>query len=139
MGTILQKRLAKAIVENAVAEKPLNMGQMIEKVGYSKAVSIGRPGEILQQKGLNEELDALGFSLEAADLVVKTVLKTARKDENKIRAAQEIYKRLGGYAPEKKANLNVNVNADATFPSDKAEQIRQEYEAKLRESITQEE
>lgn len=139
MGTILQKRLAKAIVENAVAEKPLNKGELLVKAGYSPVSAEATPGRFLSQKGLNEELDALGFSLEAADLVVKTVLKTARKDENKIRAAQEIYKRLGGYAPEKKANLNVNVNADATFPSDKAEQIRQEYEAKLRESITQEE
>lgn len=135
MGTILQKRLAKAIVENAVAEKPLNKKQLLVNSGYSPLSASQSQTFIMDQKGLHEELDRLGFSVDAADLVVKTILKSSRKDENKLKAAQEIYKRLGAYAPEKKANLNVNVNSEVSIPSDKAEEIRQKFEAELRESI----
>lgn len=139
MGTILQKRLAKAIVENAVAEKPLNKKQLLVSSGYSPLSASQSQTFIMDQKGLHEELDRLGFSLEAADLVVKTVLKTARKDENKIRAAQEIYKRLGGYAPEKRTSLSVNMDIQPGQDVSKLDKIRQEYEAKLREEVMQEE
>ena len=139
MGTILQKRLAKAIVENAVAEKPLNKKQLLVNSGYSPLSASQSQTFIMDQKGLHEELDRLGFSIDAADIVVKTILKSSRKDENKLKAAQEIYKRLGAYAPDKKTSLNVNLDMDAK-PQDvgKMELLRQEYEAKLRASIVEE-
>lgn len=100
MPTQRQKKLAKAIVENMKSNNTKTAGQLLESIGYSKNTAEGIPGEIINSKGVVEELANLGISIEAADKVVGSILKKGR-DEHKLKAADLTYKRLGGYAPEK--------------------------------------
>ena len=48
MATTRQRKLAKVIVENLQVDKPLNAGQMLEKVGYSKSVAEAKLKDILE-------------------------------------------------------------------------------------------
>lgn len=107
MATTKQKKIAHLIVENIKLDKPLNGGQMLEKVGYSPNL-VKQPGRVIESDGVKDELALLGFSVAEADKTVANLLKNAEKEETKIKAAQEIYKRLSAYAPEKSVNLNVN-------------------------------
>lgn len=98
MATELQKKLAIEIINNAKSRKPKNKQEMLESVGYSKSVALAKPGEILEQKGVKEALEELGFTVEGADKVVANLLYKGKKEETKLKAAQEVYKRLGAYA-----------------------------------------
>lgn len=100
MATFRQKKLAKKIAENSIAKEPLNAGQLLESVGYAKSVALHKPGEIIDQKGVQEELENLGFDVESAKSVITQILRKG-KEENRLRAAQEIFKVSGEYAPEK--------------------------------------
>ncbi len=62
MATPRQQKLALAIVENMAKEQPESLGHLLESVGYSKNVAEAKPGEIIAQEGVQEELKKLGFS-----------------------------------------------------------------------------
>ena len=64
-------------------------------VGYAKGMQ-KNAGKVFKSKGFKEALKELGFSIEAADMTIAKILRTG-KEENQIRASQEIYKRLGAY------------------------------------------
>lgn len=108
MSTIKQKRVAKAIIENLELDNPQTGGEIVENSGYGKSMRLF-PGRILESIGVKEELKRLGFSIEAADQVVWELLHKGRKEETKLKAAQEIYKRMGGYAPDKHENTEKRV------------------------------
>ena len=99
MATLLQKKTANKTKK--VIEGKINMtgGQILEYIGYSKAIA-KNPKMVFQSKGFLEALKNLGFSLEAADLTVAKILQFGR-EENKLKASDQIYKRLSGYTPEK--------------------------------------
>jgi hypothetical protein len=99
MSTINQEKAALRVKE-AIERKELTTGgEILESIGYSKAIA-KNPQMVFESKGFKEALERLGFSIEAADLTVAKVLRTG-KDENKLRAAAEVYKRFGAYSPEK--------------------------------------
>lgn len=100
MATQRQKKLAQAIIRNTQTADPLNTGQMLESVGYAKSVALHKPKEIIEQKGVQDELKNLGFDIDSAKRVVTHILQKG-KEENRLRAAQEIFKVSGEYAPEK--------------------------------------
>lgn len=111
MATVRQKRLAKVIIENATLDKPLNAAQMLVNVGYAKTVAQHKPSEIFEGDGVQEELENLGFDEESAKKVVKSIL-TKGKEENRLKAADMIFKVTGGYAPEKSINLNASLDTN---------------------------
>ena len=111
MPTQKQKKVAEAIVENIHSPNPLNGGDIVEKSGYGKSMRLF-PGRILESKGVKEHLKQLGFSLEAADQVIWRLLHTGKKEETKIKAAQEIYKRMGGYAESNEQAKTIIINID---------------------------
>jgi Flp pilus assembly CpaF family ATPase len=113
MATQRQKKLAKAIVENAVAEKPKGIGQILENIGYSKNTAEAIPGEIIAAKGVQEELITLGFTEDNAKSVVSEImLNPEAEDNNRLKAADMVFKVKGGYAPDKSINVNVSVLDD---------------------------
>ena len=107
MPTQKQKKIAKLIIENAKLDNPLNGGEMLEKVSYSEGIQ-KQPGRVLESDGVKEELENLGFSEEGAKKVVSKILYTG-KEENRIKAAQEVFKVNGSYAPEKHIDLEIEV------------------------------
>src|SRR5690606_1587832 len=54
--TAKQRKLAKALVANEFSDKPEPIGQLLEKVGYSKNTAEAKPGEIIAQEGVQEAL-----------------------------------------------------------------------------------
>jgi galactose-1-phosphate uridylyltransferase len=102
MGTQKQKKVAQLIVENAVLDKPLNGGQMLAKVRYSEGIQ-KQPSRILESEGVKEELEVLGFTEANAKMVVTEILLNTDNDPNaRLKAADQVFKVHGSYAPEKK-------------------------------------
>lgn len=102
MSTELQKNLAQNIVKNAKRKKPLNKKELLVISGYSPISAEASATEIIEQKGVREELDNLGFSVENAKRVIGEILDDRRiKPETRIRAAHEVLAVHGEYAPEK--------------------------------------
>lgn len=108
MATLRQKKLAQNIVENAKTGNKLNKKELLVSVGYTQTTATANPGLIIDQKGVQEELEILGFDSESAKKVVKTIL-TKGKEENRLKAADMIFKVGGDYAAEKHVNFNVPV------------------------------
>lgn len=102
MATQRQKKLAKVIVENSSLDKPLNAGEMLEKVGYSKSVSESKPSDIIEAQGVQEELEVLGFTEENAMKVVKEIMLNSEVEPSaRLKATDQVFKVKGSYAPEK--------------------------------------
>ena len=101
MATVRQKLLAGEIIKNVKTGGKKNKGQLVESVGYSSASALKKAGEILESPGVIEELEKLGFTTEGADAVVKNILFKGKREENKLKAADMVYKRLGAYEDTK--------------------------------------
>ena len=107
MPTINQERTAKE-VEEVIKSGELKDGKdILAVIGYSKAIQ-KNPKMVFSSKGFQEAMKRLGFSLEAADLAVSKILRTG-KEENRLKASDQVYKRLGGYSPEKHLNVNIDI------------------------------
>lgn len=108
--TLRQRKAAKKVKE--VIEKNLDIsgGALLKSVGYGTGLQ-NQPGRVFESEGFKDALKDLGFSLEAADGVVARILRTG-KEENQLKASDQIYKRLGGYQAEK--HINVNIEAPAS-------------------------
>lgn len=100
MATELQKNLAKEIVKNAKRKKPLNKKELVASSGYGVVTADKHATEVIEQKGVQEELENLGFDPDSAKKVVKHILAKG-KEENRLKAADMIFKVTGDYAPEK--------------------------------------
>lgn len=102
MATLLQKNLAKNIVENAKAKKPKNKEQLVISSGYAVKTAEGHAPDIMEQKGVKEELKALGFDPENAKRKVGRILDSDKsQDKDVLKAADMVFKVHGTYAPEK--------------------------------------
>ena len=98
MATIRQKKAAEKVKE--VIEKNLDIsgGDVLKSVGYGTGLQI-QPGRVFKSEGFKEAIKDLGFSLDAADMTVAKILRTGR-EENQLKASDQIYKRLGGYTQQ---------------------------------------
>jgi hypothetical protein len=127
-----QKMLAREIKNTVENNIPTTGGKIVEKCGYGIGY-IKAPKRAIETKGVKKELQILGFSETEADTTVGRILLKGKRDENKLKAADMIYKRMGSYAPEKKANLNVNLEIKT---SEESQKLVEEYEEKLKSMIT---
>lgn len=80
--TFRQRKLAKELIKNAKADKPLNKGQLLVKVGYSKNVSNTRPQAILEQAGVKKSLAEYGLTEEL--ITTSLVIDIDRKPQNRL-------------------------------------------------------
>ncbi len=111
MATVKQKKLAEAIVLNSKSDKPLNKKQLLVSVGYAPSTADVKQGEIMEQKGVKEELEILGFTEAAAMSVVSEILNNKQVDPNaRLKAADQVFKVRGTYAPEKSIVANIQVS-----------------------------
>lgn len=118
--TFRQKKLAKVIIENSTLDKPLNGGEMVEKVGYAKSL-VDYPKKVIETEGVQKALADLGFSEEGAMKVVEQIMYNPEVDANaRLKATDQVFKVRGSYAPEKSMSLNVNVNAEVQHKANKA-------------------
>lgn len=96
-----------------IADEPKTAGELLENVGYSHSVSIAKPGEIINQKGVKDALFALGFDSDNARRVVAEILNDETVEPQiRLKAAGEVFKINGDYAAEKSFNMTVNTSVD---------------------------
>ena len=93
--TINQKRAARNLKEALEGNADLEGKDILANSGYSKSLQ-KNPKIVFSSKGFKLALKELGFSVDAADMTIAKILRTG-KEENQIKASQEIYKRLGAY------------------------------------------
>lgn len=130
MPTIKQKRVAKLKVENITRDKPLTDIEILKSSNYSISTSETKSTKIINSEGVQEELKVLGFTEENAMTVVSEImLNPQAQDNNRLKAAEQVFKVTGSYAPEKKVVANLNMNVD----NSRASQLAEEYEEKLKE------
>lgn len=113
MASIRQEKLASAAVDNIKLPKPLNKKELVVSVGYSELSGIKKASEILNSKGVKEELKKLGFDKETAKEVVGEIVQFGENDNVKLKAADMIFKAEDVYAPEKHLNANYNAELNA--------------------------
>lgn len=90
--------------------------------------------ENLQKPIIQEELKKLGFDSNNAKRVIGNILNSEKaENRDRIKAAENVFKVHGDYAPEKSASVNVNVEVSAENTN--ALKMAQEYEAKLRAQL----
>ena len=131
MSTQLQKNLAKNIVENASREEPLNKTELLVSSGYSDISAKASASMIMEQVGVIKELEVLGFTeLNAKTVVSEILLNPEVEPSTRLRAADQVFKVKGSYAPEEHHTLNVNVTLD-----EKSLAIAKKYEQELKESL----
>ena len=121
MATLRQKELAQSIVKNAKATKKKNKKELLVSVGYSEITAKANPEVIISGVGVQEELKALGFDEDSAKKVVgEILLDETIEPKDRLKAAGEIFKVSGSYAPEKRVNFNVTPiygnRSNATLP-----------------------
>lgn len=130
MPTTKQKKIAKLVVENSTLDRPLNGGQMLEKVGYAEGLQKS-PSRVLESEGVQEALADLGFTEDNAKRVVTEIMLNPDADNSsRLKATDQVFKVQGSYAPEK--TINTNLNVDIT-PEKVA--LAQEYEQRLKEGL----
>lgn len=135
MSTLLQTKLAENIVRNLKREKPLNKKELVLASGYSMKTATRQLPAVMEQKGVREALDELGFNEDSAKKVVKEIMLNKRVDPNaRLKATDQVFKVEGSYAPEKSQALNLNIEGHTMANSD-LEAIRVEFEEKLKAKL----
>lgn len=100
--TSKQEKIAELIIQNATVDKPLNGGEMLQKVGYSDTLA-GSPSRVLNSEGVQLRLQELGFSEDKAKEVVAEIMLDETKGANdRLKATDQVFKVFGSYAAEKK-------------------------------------
>lgn len=140
MATLKQKELAKAIIDNVRKGNPETASHLMARVGYSRVTIDKLVNRTIQSEGVRSALNDFGFNEDNAKKIVGKFVKTPI-DETKItpeiqlRAAQEIFKVHGSYAPEKSQSVSVNVDVPLTQTDTKINSMRKEYKEKLRQQL----
>ncbi len=107
MPTLKQKKVAELIVNNANLDKPLNGGEMLEKVRYSKGIQ-KQPSRVLQSEGVKEHLEVLGFSeTNAKEVVSEIMLNPKVNPSDRLKATDQVFKVSGSYNTDEQKNINV--------------------------------
>lgn len=104
MANPKQKELAKNIVLNTAQFRHKTRRELLIASGYSPKTAYGAGKQIIENEEVQKELVKLGFTSEAAKARIAEIVLTG-EDGDAIRAAQEIFKVNGDYAPEKKISL----------------------------------
>lgn len=118
MSTLKQKRLAKALIQEMTEPTGKTGYELLINTGYAPTTATSETGEIIESKGVKEALRREGISIDEADKVVNKILHKGR-EMNRLTAAGLIYKRLGGFAPEKRTIMTVNVTDEVKERLDK--------------------
>lgn len=112
MATVKQRRVAKLIIENTRLDKPKTGGEIVESSGYGVSMK-KNPQVVLESDGVKEALNDFGFNEDNAKKVVSEILLSGDVEPNaRLKAADQVFKVHGSYAPEKSVNLNIEVSSE---------------------------
>ena len=98
----MQKNLAENIIKNAKAKKQKNKKELVISSGYAIKTAEGHAPDIIEQKGVKEALEEMGFHSDNAKRVVAEILnKKSAQDKDRLKAADMVFDVHGDKAPEK--------------------------------------
>lgn len=130
-STPMQKRLARRIPEIIASNQNITGGELVKSVGYGHSMS-RKPGEVLNSRGVQAELEIIGFTEEKAKEVVAVILGDEdEKADSRLKAAEMVFKTFGTFVPDRSVSVNVNVNPQ----NPKALELAREFEEKLKTSL----
>lgn len=113
MSTILQEKLADRYVQALKEGKKMTKEALLVSAGYTPETADASAKRTFEQKGVQEALKKRGFHPDAAKDVVSEIMHNPEaKDENRLRAASEVFKVHGSYAAEKTVNLALTGTID---------------------------
>ncbi len=118
MATLRQQKLAREIIKNASRETPLNKKELVVSSGYSEITAESSAHIILEQKGVQEELSALGFTEENAKAVTAQILLNPNERAgDRLKAAEMTFKVHGSFQPDESNDKvrTVNIFNNPTF------------------------
>lgn len=144
MPTARQKKLAIAIVKNAVSKETKTTTAILNEVGYSRATIEKKPGEIVNNLGVIEALKELGYVEKFKLLIpdeelirvhheglkavkIHSSMTEPDRIENDFAVRHKYldlaYKLRGDLAPEK--HINIDIGLKANLPMDKIDEINE--------------
>lgn len=131
--TVRQQRLADEIILNASRKKPKNKKELLVSAGYDETTAEATPGDIIQQQGVQNALIERGFNVETAKGVVAEILTDSSKAaKDRLRAASEVFKVTGAYAPEQPPGEGNTYNF---FGNEAIQAATDAYERSLKEAL----
>ena len=90
------------------SNKPITGHELLGRNGYGTGLQ-HQPSRVLESVGVKQALEDYGFTEDNAKKVVaKILLSSKSRDENKLKASEQIFKVHGSYAPERHLNLNID-------------------------------
>lgn len=127
-------KLAQLIIENSSANVKRPHKELMLQAGYS-AKTAPLPGRTMRQEGVRRALTYLGFSEIGAKRVVSEIMYSQKvKPDTRLDAAREVFKVYGSYAPEKTANMNMNMEMMSNPTEDDKAAIA-EFHAQLKANM----
>ena len=108
MARLKQKRLANNIVLNLQEQRWNTLRDLLIASGYATTTALKETKAIIQSQGVQETLVKLGFNENTAKAIIGEILLMG-EEGNRIRAAQEVFKVNGTYAPVKQVGFGVTV------------------------------
>ncbi len=112
MSTLLQEKLADALIENAHSPDPMNKQELLVYSGYSPSSAETQPLKIIDQKGVQNALFHRGFTIEGATKVVQSIMyNEEEKGSTRLQATDQVFKVHGAYKPQTDVSLQF-VNID---------------------------
>ena len=115
-----QRMLAQKLAENAKNRNAKTQGEILLECGYSQNVA-KNPHAIVDAPGVKYAMWEIGFNPETAMSIVGEILVNG-KEENRIRAADQVFKVFGTYAP---TNVNLRKSLEPFDDIEDAEIIAQ--------------
>lgn len=127
-----QRKVAKLVVDSALGKiNATSHKEIVAAAGYGKGIQ-NTPLRVMNSDGVNEALNDLGFNEETAKKVIAKILNSDEsKDENKIRAADLVFKVKGSYV----ADQNVKENNANPIIYAKIEQHIYNFESELKKAL----
>lgn len=134
-----QKKLAQLIVENSKLDKPLNKGEMVEKVGYGPSI-VETPAKAIDTDGVKEALHDLGFTENNAKKVVSEIMMNEEVSPNdRLKATDQVFKVSGSYEADKnQGNKTLVLNIMSKLSDDELLKIARGQEDSSSEGVSEE-
>ena len=86
---------------NAAKAKPSTAQELLVSSGYSLSTATSVPGKIIEQPGVQEELNSLGFNEDNAKAVVaKILLSEKAENRDRLKASELVFKVHGSFQPD---------------------------------------
>ncbi|MBI4151621.1 hypothetical protein HY496_01510 [Candidatus Woesearchaeota archaeon] len=106
--------------------------QLLIDSGYARSTASFESRKIIESAGVQEALKLLGFDEDNAKRVVGEILNDNRKRaQDRLNAADKVFKVFGTYAPEKRVEIQARVD----IKDEKLDALRQEYEDRMQKLL----